>query len=1012
MKPAFALDFRDETVRLLHRSGRDWQLVGAVPLDTSDLDEALNYLRSTALGLSPKGLETKLIIPEEQILYTQVHAPGPSTEERAAQVMQALAGRTPYEVGDLVFDISGAGPDVTVAVIAKETLAEAEAFATEHRFNPVSFVAAPEDNAFQGEPWFGVTQYATNTLPSGETVERDEDAVFVIERSPIVAEPEAEAEVAPEVAEPSQPESEEERAAEVDLPDAETVEDDYLPEAEPEAAPEAEDYLPEAEAEVFEEPPEEAPEVYADLPEEELAESVAEAEIDDEPQIAETKPTAPAQTAFSVDAVKPAPSLTFGVFEPQRPAPPRVDEADDRELVARLSNTLARPIEQPAPVVQPKLTRPPLPEVAEAPMALDVAPEDGGFDEVQDEPQGAKAIQAAISAQSARVTENTIDDGVPQPAATGAFNSRRQDNSAAPALGAAATLGKAAALGKTVTPPAKPLAAGVKPALTATKPTPLANKAAPAKAAQPTQALGKTAKSSLRGMGAMVGAAAASQRGKVELPKASAVAAASLDAPAANPAAPARKSIPKGPGGFALREPVRGKPRYLGLILTVVLLFLLAMVAAWSSYNLGWNAGEPDAVQTAGTEAVVAPTGLDASADDLRADLQNPEALADGQGDEDLANATAAEAPATTAETAPDTQQTQATLAQPSAKTDGTQDEIFLAAMDAPPEAPDPLSLPLPEARGDPLPAAQPAPPPFGTVYQFNPDGSILATPEGIITPEGVLLKAGRPAIVPKPRSPAIAPVAAAPEAPVVFADPALAGKEPKQRPAGLAPPVVEDQGALTPSLAPQAGTRIASLRPQARPGQVLAAGDAAREASAAATLSASASLAVAQAADVGVSPLAIAISRKPAPRPRDMSRAVDAALQVAMRQPVPAPEPEPEVVAQAPKAAKAAIQAPAAPEDDGEPEVAASSKKKTPLRTTVAKQATFKNAISLSKTSLIGLYGTSSKRYALVRQSNGKYKKLRVGDRIDGGTVAAITANELRYQKGGRLLVLSMPTG
>ena len=75
-----------------------------------------------------------------------------------------------------------------------------------------------------------------------------------------------------------------------------------------------------------------------------------------------------------------------------------------------------------------------------------------------------------------------------------------------------------------------------------------------------------------------------------------------------------------------------------------------------------------------------------------------------------------------------------------------------------------------------------------------------------------------------------------------------------------------------------------------------------------------------------------------------------------------------------------------------------------------MAKQATFANAIDLGKTNLIGVYGTQSKRYALVRTSNGSYKKVRVGDRVDGGTIAAITQTEVRYQKGGRLQVLAMP--
>ncbi|MFD2104476.1 pilus assembly protein PilP [Tabrizicola soli] len=75
-----------------------------------------------------------------------------------------------------------------------------------------------------------------------------------------------------------------------------------------------------------------------------------------------------------------------------------------------------------------------------------------------------------------------------------------------------------------------------------------------------------------------------------------------------------------------------------------------------------------------------------------------------------------------------------------------------------------------------------------------------------------------------------------------------------------------------------------------------------------------------------------------------------------------------------------------------------------------MAKQATFADAINLSKLNLIGTYGTDSRRYALIRQSNGRYKKVTVGDKIDGGTIKAITETEVRYQKGGRLLSLKLP--
>ncbi|NJM84534.1 MAG: translation initiation factor 2, partial [Tabrizicola sp.] len=110
--------------------------------------------------------------------------------------------------------------------------------------------------------------------------------------------------------------------------------------------------------------------------------------------------------------------------------------------------------------------------------------------------------------------------------------------------------------------------------------------------------------------------------------------------------------------------------------------------------------------------------------------------------------------------------------------------------------------------------------------------------------------------------------------------------------------------------------------------------------------------------------------------------------------------EPEPEVIA----AAK-----PEEIDEANEPEVA-SAAPRIPTKASVAKQATYENAINLSKTNLIGVYGTQNNRYALVRQSNGRYKKVSVGDRIDGGTVKAITQNEVRYQKGGRLIALKMP--
>ena len=337
--------------------------------------------------------------------------------------------------------------------------------------------------------------------------------------------------------------------------------------------------------------------------------------------------------------------------------------------------------------------------------------------------------------------------------------------------------------------------------------------------------------------------------------------------------------------------------------------------------------------------------------------------------------------------------------------------------MDAPPLLLDPLALPQPIASTDALPLPQLEPPPFGTVYQFDAAGLIRPTPEGIITPAGVRLVAGKPSLIPPARPDTLiaaalpAATAAAIEDAVTAlipaadlaaaapfpSDPALADARPRPRPAGLAPPAAQadDDAALT---APGA-TRTAGLRPLARPSAILAAGEAARQSTAAASLTAQAEQAAAvqdavlQASfqpDANTSPLAVRVSRKPAPRPKDMSRAVEAAVAAAVR------APEPDI-------------ADAQPEADEEPETA-SAAPAIPTRASVAKQATYVNAINLSKINLIGVYGTKSSRYALIRQSNGRYKKVKVGDSIDGGRVAAINSDEVRYQKSGRMVTLKLP--
>mmetsp|Transcript_24109 Transcript_24109/g.44746 ORF Transcript_24109/g.44746 Transcript_24109/m.44746 type:complete len:318 (+) Transcript_24109:69-1022(+) len=230
MKPQFALSLSFDGIRLLLRAAGGWQVVGEAPVDSPDLSGQLAALRQKAFELRPGRVRTKLIIPEEQIRYLSVPTGDVDHATRMDAARLALDGSTPYPVDALAFDISPNGVTTHVAAVARETLAEAEAFASEHNFNPVSFVSAPENAGFLGEPYFGMTAAAKARMADGRVVEPD--GVRVVVTGPVVL-PEAEARIdkaaptAPDLSEGpqgaarvEQPESHEPPAPDITEPDA------------------------------------------------------------------------------------------------------------------------------------------------------------------------------------------------------------------------------------------------------------------------------------------------------------------------------------------------------------------------------------------------------------------------------------------------------------------------------------------------------------------------------------------------------------------------------------------------------------------------------------------------------------------------------------------------------------------------------------------------------------------------------------------------------------------------
>lgn len=283
--------------------------------------------------------------------------------------------------------------------------------------------------------------------------------------------------------------------------------------------------------------------------------------------------------------------------------------------------------------------------------------------------------------------------------------------------------------------------------------------------------------------------------------------------------------------------------------------------------------------------------------------------------------------------------------------------------------------------------------PTLGSTFELGPDGFVTATPEGTLSQSGVLVFAGIPERV--------APARPEPEPPAVnVGDPALAAIRPQPRPvqeAEVAPVVtaaVEPAAPTTddvpidnaPELdaAPQAQDLIvavnvgdpalAAILPRPRPER-------------AAELAA-----LAPAPAVPDALIEEALAAAPgAPTAETTQQPPEAILAVSL---IPRPRPDRPTVSGTPASASRAV----------------TPAPRIPSSANVAREATIQDGIRFQQINLVGVYGSAADRRALVRLPSGRFVKLQVGDRLDGGQVAQIGPDSLVYRKGSRNLSLQMP--
>ncbi|MFT6104153.1 MAG: hypothetical protein ACJA1E_000569 [Paracoccaceae bacterium] len=870
MNVTLALNMTHDGITLLHDSGAGWWDAGEARFEDPDFNARLAELNDTARALAGADFETRLILPPSEVLVISSPADTAPGTGNDAQVRAALEGATPYPVVDLAFDWRKKAGTLQIAVVAHETLDEAENFATQNGFNPVSFSGVVDADTFTGAPFFGLTRAAAG---------RDPHEVW--SDIPIKV------------------------AGSLEKHDIERLQNATArPDTTPQNTPERSN----SDADTGDDAPAVVPafsSIRATTPVTPLTKAVPATDAKS-PSAGALMPPPP--RAIDAAATPTPPSLRTENDNTQQNKAPGGPVATSQEFATRIGNT-ARPRNGVTPL------------------------QTTGHKETSSRALGSNPQSNALKPAATEAESPTV------------FGARDAHNhSAAPRhFGLILTVLLLVVLG----------AIAVWSSFFLPDTISKWFDKSPSSRADPVETLALAAPS-FAPNGTL--AEGLSQK-QPQVP----------ERPVANPGSSLESSAVKQPAALSSDAQT----------------IALNQVPAPDAANLGVAANDVSLPAAQNTAPPTVPNTLSTRLASLDAMTLTPEELADNEPDtllsEDMTD------PEQIVRAYAETGIWQAAPERRYRPGEDSLDDLYVASIDPVIIGQDAVDLPrdivINTDNSLPRPAT-PAPP--DTAFALGGDGLVVPTPEGTLSPDGIFVFSGRPLVVPPGRNSSV-------NAPPQDTTNTLAGIPPRERPDNL----LEEAEKL--QLGGRTRSELAALAPRARPAsiqsavQVALAEQADENADLRLKAEAEAQAAAQSEASGTASALAVAISAAPKSRPRALE--LSAARQNRTSQQ--------DILAGA---------STAAPNNAAAVSRSQRLQPKTPTPKSVAARATVKDAIHLNKVNLIGIYGSSSNRRALVRLSSGRYIKVEVGDKVDGGKVAAIGETELRYEKSGRDVVLKLP--
>ncbi|WP_213685099.1 hypothetical protein [Roseicyclus sp.] len=1051
----FALFLSPEGIALAHRQDAGhWALIGEVPFAVADLAAQMAGLKAMVGARGDAEAQVLLVLPDDQILYTSFTAPTHDAGLVTDRIIAGLDGLTPYPVADLVYDWRAVEQDrIKVAVVARETLDEAKEFATAHGFVAAGFAAMPPVERYPGMPVFGdanaAVDAATTDLRFGPDLWV---APEIIPEIALATSPKAEtSDAAATGADPVPPQVAESGDATGDAatkpvePTAKTAQDPapkppkkpkanidkaatLSPVAEPMPAPTPESRLVvtdgaiPAAADV-------APDRSAPVPTAPEAELVA--PIAD--QIA-PKPEPKTKSAAMPEPTPPAPEAVIEADLPEQPsASAEPDQANDQpldrdmkaeaepeevvalaDLLDPMFDRMITPIGDAAVADDDLLSQAPNRAASvvttEASTAQPSGPDDAPSDQATDKATAPTQPIFGFSAKRRPGAKPTKSTAAELGAATSKLmaETRSRLGFGGPSAEASkqrhpdVTLAPPRRVEPTPDRPGSAFVAQLARVRDASKSRPKPQGEPPSLAPQAEASAAAPTEVARKSTGAIAAGIKNLSAGKTTAPATS-----RPDAALAAGLLARKSSQPPGP---SLRT---------GLVLTLALLILLIIIAVWSVLFLPDSPmarlfGGGNTTQTAQSDIAdpppmasvpAIPSGVAELAPTLGT-ISPPDALADAQASEEIALTPVAPpiapAPAPSpvatlpgidadldlAPLPPMPDALLPTIAEAEALYASQQiwprpperpffspftltDDIYIASIDPEVSAFDAVALSDPQIDLREVLRRVPAPPAFGVRIDRDARGLVAPTAEGVLTPEGAFVILGQPEVAAIPRPREIAPAPPTPPVSLNVQDAILSTIQPRPRPINL------DETRERQLLGGLSRTELAAMRPTLRP---VSAQENAARASLFPQAGETATDATTPVAPVtGGTARAVTTSRVPSARPADFATTVAAATS----RPT------------APATVSAAAFAPA-------PAI--------PSNADVARAATSRNEIRLRDINLIGITGTSSNRSALVRLSSGRFVRVAVGDRLDGGRVAAIGTTSLQYVVNGRNITLEIP--